>query len=113
MAGFPASAGHRGLENENPVARAHAQPSGDVGLSLAACGSIGGILRGHRWVALAVLAFGMACPWEYGRGGRIDQAVQKEMTEWLGECPPGMHREWVDRDCEESNCKTECKADGS
>ena len=54
--------------------------------------------------ALLSLLMMSGCPSEFGRNGRIDQAVEQDQKAKFGECPPGKHRRLPDRDCSGPEC---------
>jgi len=69
------------------------------------------MMRAHRWVALAMLVMGAACPFEFGEGGRIDQAIAKDSKPGRFECPAGTHIEKADPHCTKPPCSESCVAD--
>ena len=75
-------------------------------------------MRKHLWLAVAMLLVGVGCPLEFGIGGRIDKAMEKDMREMkgdLGVCPAGTHQRPLDKPCTDTStdpsCKPECVAD--
>jgi len=56
----------------------------------------------------AMLLVMLGCPSEYGRHGRIDQAMERDLTPDLPACPVGQHREKIDRDCQGERCPQRC-----
>ena len=41
---------------------------------------------------LLTLLMMLGCPSEFGRNGRLDQAVEQDLKAEFGDCPPGKHR---------------------
>jgi hypothetical protein len=70
-------------------------------------------MRRSLWPAIAVILVGAGCPSEFRTGGRIDQALEKDLRDLRedADCPAGMHRE--DLPCSNPPCRTNCVADAS
>jgi hypothetical protein len=51
-----------------------------------------------------LVAFG--CPSEFGREGRIDQAVGQDLKAGSDDCPPGKHRRPPEPNCSGPECET-------
>jgi len=44
------------------------------------------------------------CPSEFGKSGRIDEAVEQDMKVESGDCPPGKHRRLAAPGCSRPEC---------
>ena len=56
-------------------------------------------------VTLLTLLMVSGCPSEYGRDGRIDQAVEQDLKAEPSECPPGQRHRIPGRDCLSQECE--------
>ncbi len=62
-------------------------------------------MRSHLLPAVVMLLTGTGCPSEFGRDGRIDQAMEDDMRQGADVCPAGQHWERLKRkDCLDSDC---------
>jgi hypothetical protein len=60
---------------------------------------------------LPVIAMSLAmlgCPSEYGRHGRIEQALEDDLKPDSPNCPVGKHWGKLDPNCEGKDCKQDC-----
>jgi len=53
---------------------------------------------------LLTLLMMSGCPSEFGRSGRIDQAMEQDLKVMPGDCPPGKHR--LPSDCSGPECES-------
>ena len=67
-------------------------------------------MQGHRVIALVILALAIAagCPFEVGRGGRIDVAIEKDMRQKEDPCPPGQLKVLHNPHCVGEDCQKDC-----
>ena len=53
---------------------------------------------------LLTLLLMSGCSSEFGRNGRIDQAVEQDLKMEPGDCPPGKHHRLPEPDCSGPEC---------
>ncbi|HEY8206608.1 MAG TPA: hypothetical protein VIG99_03935 [Myxococcaceae bacterium] len=66
----------------------------------------------ERLPAIAALLMMSGCPSEFGRNGRIDQAVEQDLKVDPGGCPPGKHYRLPPSGCSGQECEVCVDDDG-
>ncbi len=59
----------------------------------------------ERLPVLATLLMMSGCPSEFGKDGRIDQAVEQDLKVDPSDCPPGQHRRRPELGCSGPGCR--------
>jgi hypothetical protein len=68
-------------------------------------------MRRELWPVVMAFLIGAGCPSEFMQGGRIDQAMAKDLREELGDCPVGQHLVRPGPECQGERCRYECVDD--
>jgi hypothetical protein len=71
----------------------------------------GAHVRRHLPFAVGVLLMPLGCPSEYGRAGRVDQAMGDDLRQPLQPCPAGKHRLAPPDSCFGDSCEPKCVDD--
>jgi hypothetical protein len=66
----------------------------------------------HLPFAVGVLLLSLGCPSEYGRAGRVDQAMGDDLRQSAQACPAGKHPLAPTDSCLGDSCEPTCVDDG-
>jgi hypothetical protein len=64
-----------------------------------------------RLSAVVMLMLVLGCPSEYGKHGRIDQALEDDLKPHSPSCPAGQRWGKIERNCQGEHCPEGCIED--